>query len=291
MVGVSRKSLFIAMIPFVLMVCVLVVCSLWTVSTSFTNFALIGKAAKNPEFVGLKNYQNLFRTNFLIHSINITGIYTLFSALIGQSLLGFTFAIILRQPQIRFKKFFEAVFVTSWVVPDIVISFMWGAFGSKAGFLNVILSPLGMEPINWITTEPLLTIIIANIWKGTAWSYMLLSASLDTVPPHLNEAASIDGASRWQTLFRITIPYIYQSILVNLLLITIWTFGQFALIYGITGGGPGNATKVISILLYKEAFESFEFGYGTAISLIMTLIIGCFACVYFYFMKKADNNV
>jgi len=273
------------------MVCILVVCSLWTVTVSFTNFALIGKAAKNPEFIGLKNYYNLFRTNFLFHSIKITGLYTLFSALIGQSLLGFSFAIILRQPQIRFKRIFEAMFVISWVIPDIVISFMWGAFASKAGFLNIILSPFGAEPINWITTKPLLTIIIANIWKGTAWSYMLLSASLDTVPPHLSEAASIDGASKWQTLTRITIPYIYQSILVNLLLITIWTFGQFALIYGITGGGPGNATKVISILLYKEAFESFKFGYGTAISIIMTLIIGGFACIYFYFMKKADNHV
>lgn len=279
------------MIPFVIMVSILVFASLWTVSVSFTNYSLIGKAARNPEFVGLKNYFNLFRTNYLLNSIKITGLYTLFSALIGQSLLGLTFAIILRQPGIRFKRLFEALLVISWVVPDIVISFMWGAFASKSGFLNVILSPFGFEPFNWITNKPLLTIIIANIWKGTAWSYMLLSASLDTVPSHLREAAAIDGASKWQTLIKVTIPYIYQSILVNLLLVTIWTFGQFALIYGITGGGPGNATKVISILLYKEAFESFKFGYGTAISIIMTIIIGFFACIYFYFMKKGENHV
>ncbi len=279
------------MIPFMVMVLILVSCSLWTVVVSFSNYALIGKAAKYPEFVGLKNYMNLFRTNSLFHSLKITSLYTLFSALVGQTLLGLIFALMLRQPGIRGKKIFEALFVVSWVIPDIVISFMWGAFASKAGFLNVLLSPFGFEPFNWITTKPLLTIIVANIWKGTAWSYMLFSASLDTVPPHLKEAASIDGASRWQTLIKVVIPYIYQSILVNLLLVTIWTFGQFALIYGITGGGPGNSTKVISILLYKEAFESFQFGYGTAISIIMTLIIGGISLIYFHYMKKADSNV
>ncbi len=291
MVGVSRKSLVVTMIPFMIMIAILVLCAMWTVSVSFTNFALIGKAAKEPVFVGMKNYIKLIRTYSFFDSLKVTIIYTLFSALVGQSLLGLIFAILLRQPGIRFKKFFEGLLVISWVIPDIVISFMWGAFASKSGFLNVIISPLGFEPFNWITTNPLLTVIIANIWKGTAWSYMLLSAALDTVPPHLKEAANIDGASKFQTLTRVTIPYIYQSILVNLLLITIWTFGQFALIYGITGGGPGSATKVISILLYKEAFESFQFGYGTAISLLMTIIIGAFACIYFYYMRKVENDI
>ncbi len=288
-VGLSKRSLYISLIPFALFILLLVFCVLWAIAISFTNKSLIGISAVHPRFIGILNYAKLLRHPDFINSLKVTFSFTFISAVVGQCIIGLLLAVLLRQKHIRFKAFFEVAVLLGWLLPDMVAAFMWGAFASATGFLNTILAPLGMKPINWITVKPLTTVIIANVWKGTAWSYLLFAAALDTIPGELFEAADVDGATAWQKLVLINIPIILPTILVNILLVTIWTFGYFSLIYGMTGGGPGHATEVLSILMYKEAFESFHIGYGSAISISMTIIVGSLSVIYFWGQRRAAD--
>ncbi len=288
-VGLSKRSLYFALIPFGLFILLLVFCVLWAIAISFTNKSLIGLSAVHPRFIGFLNYAKLLRHPDFINSLRVTFSFTFISAVLGQCVIGLLLAVLLKQKHIRFKAFFEVTILLGWLLPDMVAAFMWGAFASATGFLNAILAPLGMKPINWITVKPLTTVIIANVWKGTAWSYLLFAAALDTIPGELFEAADVDGATAWQKLVLINIPIILPTILVNILLVTIWTFGYFSLIYGMTGGGPGHATEVLSILMYKEAFESFHIGYGSAISISMTIIVGSLSVIYFWGQRRAAD--
>ena len=288
-VGLSKKSLYVSLVPFVLFIGLLVFCVVWAVVISFTDKSLIGAAAANPRFIGLHNYAKLLRHPDFLNSLKVTFSFTFVSSVLGQCVIGLFLAVMLKQKTIRMKPLLEIAVLLGWLLPDMVAAFMWGAFSSATGFLNVVLSPLGIDPINWITVKPLTTVIIANIWKGTAWSYLLFAAALDTIPGELFEAADVDGATAWQKLTLINIPIILPTILVNILLITIWTFGYFSLIYGMTGGGPGHATEVLSILMYKEAFESFRIGYGSAISISMTIIVGSLSVIYFWGQRRAAD--
>lgn len=288
-VGLSRKNLYISLIPFILFITLLVFCVIWAIAVSFTDKSLIGAAAVHPSFIGLRNYAKLLNHPDFINSLKVTFSFTFISAVLGQCVIGLLLAVMLKQKNIRMKPFFEVAVLLGWLLPDMVAAFMWGAFASATGFLNVVLSPLGVNPINWISVNPLTTVIIANVWKGTAWSYLLFAAALDTIPGELFEAADVDGATAWQKLVLINIPIILPTILVNILLITIWTFGYFSLIYGMTGGGPGHSTEVLSILMYKEAFESFRIGYGSAISISMTIIVGSLSVIYFWGQRRAAD--
>ncbi len=290
-VGVSKRPLIVMLIPFFLFVALLILCVFWTLGISFTDKALLGLAAIHPKFVGFKNYLRLITHPDFLNSMKVTVIFTFSSAIVGQCILGLLLAVALKNKKIRLKPIYEIAILLGWLLPDMVAAFMWGAFASGSGFLNVVLAPLGIKPVNWITTKPLITVIIANIWKGTAWSYLLFAAALDTIPRELFEAADVDGASALQRLFYVSIPILLPTILVNILLVTIWTFGYFSLIYGMTGGGPGHSTEVISILMYKEAFDSFHIGYGSAISISMTIMVGFMSIFYFWGQRRTEDVV
>jgi multiple sugar transport system permease protein len=288
-VGMSKRPMLWIMLPFIILISVLLVCVVWTVFTSFTDKALIGKAAIYPSFIGIKNYTRLLHHPSFLNSLKVSMIFSVCSGILGQSVIGLALAVSLKKKR-KGRSFLEFSVLMGWLIPDIVAAFMWGAFASKSGFLNtVFLVPFGLNPINWLTSNPLMIIIIANIWKGTAWSYLLFSAALDTIPEELFEACIADGAGVWQKFTNVTFPLIFPKIIMNLLLITIWTFGYFPLVYGITGGGPGHATEILPILMYKEAFESFNIGYGSAISIVMALIVGSFSFIYFIALKRTED--
>ncbi len=100
--------------------------------------------------------------------------------------------------------------------------------------------------------------IVANVWKGTAWSYLLFTAALDSVSREVVEAAQVDGATRMQRIWLVILPIIRPHIATNMLFITIWTFTYFPLIYAMTGGGPGRQTEVLSVFMYHQAFRRRE---------------------------------
>lgn len=239
---------------------------------SFTNLALTGEAAKELKFVGFDNYARMFQDPTVRVSIWNTLIFLIGSAVIGQQVLGFLIALLMKHKSKVFRRVIGTIVLAGWVTPEIVCALCLYSFFGDEGTLNAILSFFGISAVTWLYTVPMLTIILANIWHGTAFSMLVFQAALDDVPNEIEEAAVVDGASRLQILFRITIPYIKETITTNMMLVTLQTLGVFGLIYAMTGGGPGTSTTTLPIFMYNQAFVNYQLGYGTAISLLLLLI-------------------
>ncbi|MNW60771.1 Lactose transport system permease protein LacF [compost metagenome] len=160
------------------------------------------------------------------------------------------------------------------------MAFCMVAFFSDNGSLNQILGWFGVSPISWLFSFPMVSVIIANIWHGTAFSMMVYQSALDDIPKEVEEAAIIDSATGFQIVRHITIPMVKGSIVTNMMLVTLQTLGVFTLIYTMTGGGPGTSTQTLPIFMYNQAFVNYQFGYGTAISLVL-LFIGIIASLFY----------
>jgi multiple sugar transport system permease protein len=129
------------------------------------------------------------------------------------------------------------------------------------------------------------SVIIANIWRGTAFSMMVFQAALDDVPREVEEAAALDGATRWGVIRHVTIPMVRGTIGTNMMLVTLQTLGVFTLIFTMTGGGPGDRTMTLPVFMYNQAFISFRLGYGTAISLVLLVVGIIFSLVYMKLLR------
>lgn len=274
-------------LPAALFISVLVYFAGWAITFSFTDLETIGRKSVNWDWVGLKNYIRLFTRQGFLQSLWVTVIFTFFSAVIGQTIIGFLLAVALRGKRGLLKTTVEVSIMLGWLLPDIVAAFLWSASASQTGLINrVIIEPLGFAPINFMNDYALIVVIIANTWKGSAWSYLLFSAALDAVPKEIIEAAKVDGTTPIQRLWKVVIPMIRPHIATNMLFITIWTFTYFPLIYALTGGGPGNDTNVLAIFLYQTSFDVHRLGYGSAISVAMLLIVGALSIFYLRLLKE-----
>ncbi|SNY92208.1 multiple sugar transport system permease protein [Cohaesibacter sp. ES.047] len=283
----SLPVLVLAAIPALIFVGILLYFTGWAFFFSFTDLSLVGRKSVDWSFVGFENYERLFRRRGFLESLVTTLNFTFFSAIIGQSVLGFGLAAVLRNLRGSMRTSLEVALMLGWLLPDIVAAFLWSATTSKTGLVNqVIMQPLGFEPINFINDYALQVVILANIWKGTAWSYLLYSAALDNVSRDIIEAAKVDGASALQSIRRVILPIIKPHIGTNMLFITIWTFTYFPLIYALTGGGPGRQTQVLSIFLYRQSFGVGKLGYGSAISVAMLLIVAFLSLFYLRLLKE-----
>ncbi|WP_397368787.1 carbohydrate ABC transporter permease [Paenibacillus anseongensis] len=239
---------------------------------SFTNLALTGESAKQLKFVGFDNYVRMFADPTVRVSIWNTLVFLIGSAVIGQQVLGFLIAILMKRKNKTFRRVIGTVVLAGWVTPEIVCALCLYSFFGDEGTLNAILSTVGIPTVTWLYTVPMLTIILANVWHGTAFSMLVFQAALDDVPKEIEEAALVDGASRWKILTSIILPYIKGTITTNAMLVTLQTLGVFGLIYAMTGGGPGTATTTLPIFMYNQAFINYQLGYGTAISLLLLLL-------------------
>lgn len=252
---------------------------------AFTNMALTGATAAKTEFIGFENFKYMFQDTNFRTSVWNTLIFLIFSAVIGQQVMGFIIAVLMNGRKQWFRSVIGSIVIAGWVAPEVVCAFVWFAFLNDTGTVNTVIESLGIKPIAWLYTFPMVSVIIANIWHGTAFSMMVFQAALGDVPKEVEESAMIDGASAWQRMIRITLPMIMGSVTTNMVLVTLQTLGSFTLIYALTGGGPGMATETLPIYMYHQAFVNYQLGYGTAISL-MLLVIGIVASLLYMRMLK-----
>lgn len=277
----------LALLPAILLIGALLYFTAWAFTFSFTDLALVGRKSVEWSWVGLENFERLFIRKGFLDSLWTTIIFVFFSAIVGQSVLGFLLATALRNRYSTLKTVVEVCIMLGWLLPDIVAAFLWSATTSQTGLINsLIIVPLGLKPINFINDYALPVVTIANIWKGTAWSYLLFSAALDSVSREIVEAAKIDGASPLQRTWLVILPIIRPHIATNMLFITIWTFTYFPLIFAMTGGGPGRQTETLAVFLYNQSFSRGNLGFGSAISVAMLLIVGALSLVYLRMLRE-----
>ena len=258
--------------------------ALWAIYASFTNMALVGADAATPRFVGLSNYQQLFRDPDFLTVLRNSVAFVVGSAVIGQFVLGLVLALLLEHAEQRgFKggNLVYAAVLLAWVDPTLIAGFLWAAmFDFYYGTLNVALKAVGLPPQPWLADNAMLAVIIANTWRGTAFTMLIFISGLKTIPAEIYEAARVDGANAWRRFWDHTLPNLKYIALLALLNITIATLGAFVLILGLTGGGPGIRTEVISLYAYHTAFQARQIGYGSAIAMIMLAINFLFAGIY-----------
>lgn len=253
---------------------------------SFTNLALTGEAAKELKFIGFDNYVRMFEDPTVRISIWNTLIFLIGSAVVGQQVLGFLIALLMKRKNKTFRRIIGTIVLAGWVTPEIVCALCLYSFFGDEGTLNAIIAFFGFSEVTWLFTVPMFTIVLANIWHGTAFSMLVFQAALDDVPNEIEEAAVVDGASKWKIFTRIIVPYIKGSITTNMMLVTLQTLGVFGLIYAMTGGGPGTSTTTLPIFMYNQAFVNYQLGYGTAISLLLLLIGIVLSLLYVRSMKE-----
>lgn len=247
---------------------------------SLTDAELTGSNSVNPQFIGLANYVDVLTDPLTWKSVGLTLVFLVGSAIIGQNVVGIAVALMLEEASNWVQAVVKTVIVASWVLPEIVAAYVMYAFFADGGTLNTVGKLIGIPEFSWLFTFPMLSIVLANVWRGTAFSLLIYSAALSNVDPQLREAAEIDGASWMQRTVRVTLPVIGQTIMTNLMLITLQTLAAFTLIWVMTAGGPGTSTTTLPVLAYQEAFKFGEIGKGTALSVLLLAIGAIFSLVY-----------
>mgnify|MGYP001170020682 FL=1 len=249
---------------------------LCTVYYSFFNISLASINKLKP--AGWGNYIKLFtRTSpeFFSQILPATFIYVA-GSVIGQIGFGLILALLLNQKFLKGREIFRAIIILPWVVSSIIIAISWRfMYEPRLGIINHILLLLGINSTpTWLNDEKLVMpcLIVANIWHGMPFSFIIQTSGLQSISEDVIEAATVDGATSPQKLRYITLPLIRQFLVLNLILTSINTINSFDLIYAMTNGGPLYRTEVISVYMYHRAFNFGYLGEGSAISTIIFLI-------------------
>lgn len=246
---------------------------------SFADSSLTGSSAAKASFIGLKNYRDLASTPTFANAIILTIAFVFFSAIAGQNVMGMCFALLIRSASRRLRSIVGTIVVISWVLLEVVEGFAIYAFARRDGTFNEILNFLGLNGPDWKYSFLTLVVILANVWRGTAFSMLSYSAALSPIPTEMVEAAAVDGASGLRRFKTVVIPMIRRNIATTSMLIILQTLSVFTLIYTITGGGPNDSSTTLPILAYQQAFAFGAIRYGTAIGTIVLLVRGFFSII------------
>lgn len=259
---------------------------------SFTNATLL-----NPDYdYTLRSYEALLRNSNLRGLLWITFVFVV-ASVIFQLLLGLLIALALNRGHNRNLpgvSVVRVIILSSWIVPGVAAGIVWQLIFSEAsyGFLNSILKDVGLPAVKWLSRPDMAiwSAVIANIWRGTAFSMILLYAGLLVIPKSLYEAAQVDGASAWRQFWYVTLPQLRPILLINTILISIFTLNTFDLILALTGGGPGRATEVLSLYAYNLVFRNFDLANGSVVAVVLLLISVIFTIFYIRLLPKESDT-
>lgn len=233
------------------------------------------------DFIGLENYAKAFGDTEVWSVLGRSLIWT-----VGGVFLQFVVAMagaLLLGNVVR-GRWLRAVFVLPWATPMVVGSLAWKLMYQQNGLVNQILAGVGLGDLQhaWLADPKtaLGAVILANVWRGFPFIMIMLISGMVSIPEEVYEASAVDGAGFWRTFTSVTLPMLKPAILTSTLMALIWTFNSFSNIYVLTGGGPAGATDILTTFVYKEAFSSFNFGYASALSMILFVIVAAGSSLY-----------
>lgn len=236
-----------------------------------------------PNFIGFTYYQQFLTEKRMWTSMWNTVVFTVISVFV-ELVLGLWIALLINK-QFKGRGLVRASVLIPWAIPTVISAMMWKfMYDGQNGIVAYLFAQIGLVPdmASLLTTKAgaMFSVIFADVWKTTPFMALLLFAGLQTIPQSLYEAADVDGASKSQQFFRITLPLLKPTILVALLFRTLDAFRVFDLVYVLTGGGPANSTETISIYAYKTMFAQMNFGAGSALSVIVFLCVALISIGY-----------
>lgn len=222
------------------------------------------------EFVGLQNFIDIAKDPIFWKSVK-NNIFVVIASVFGQIPIALGLALLLNR-KLKGAKIFRTIGFMPVVISTVVISLTWNMLlNSEFGFVNQLLKVIGLESWaqNWLGDPKLamISVCITIIWQFVGLYFIIFLAALQNVPGEVLEAAEIDGASGWKRTLFITIPMIWDTIILAVILCISGSLKTFDLIYVMTNGGPAHSTEVMAIYMYEKTFSSMKYGYGSAVSL------------------------
>jgi len=249
--------------------------------------------ARQSQFVGLDNYLQVLTDPVFTRALENTGFFVGASVL-AHFALGLAFALLLNSPLLagRVRALFRLVYILPWLFTTAITAVLWRMLLNPNGVVNYGLGALGAVDgqVEWLSDPRLAlpTVTFINIWSGYPFFMVSLLAGLQGIPKDLYEAARVDGASAWQQFRSVTLPQLRPIIISMALLDVIWTSQQFALIWMTTGGGPVDATEMLSTYTYKLPFADFDFAVASASAVVVLALSLVLAVLYVRHQKARD---
>ncbi|UEM18620.1 sugar ABC transporter permease [Skermanella mucosa] len=236
-------------------------------------------------FIGLENYQSLFRDSMFWLAVSNTVLYTVI-ATIGKFALGLWLALLLNN-HLPAKALIRSIILVPWIVPTVLSALaFWWIYDPQFSIISWALTEMGLidQYIDFLGTpnNARASLIAANIWRGIPFVAICLLAGLQTISPSLYEAAALDGASAWQRFRHVTLPMLMPILAVVMTFSILFTFTDFQLIYAITRGGPAGTTHLMATLAFQRAIPGGQLGEGAAIAVAMIPFL-VFATLFSYF--------
>lgn len=226
------------------------------------------------KWAGLSNYTKIFTNDpDFIQSMKVTVVYAAVTLPLGL-VLGLAISLLLNM-KIRGMNIYRTLFYVPAVLPGVAVTLLWvWIFNPEFGLVNYILSLVGIHGPRWFFSPrwALPGLMLMSLW-GVGGGAVIYLAGLQNIPPHLYEAAEVDGASRWQRFWKITIPLLTPTLFFQLVMGLIGSFQAFVASYVATGGGPLKSTFFYMLYIYNTAFRSLRMGYGSALAWILTILI------------------
>lgn len=282
-----RKDFLVFMLPsLIALMMVLAVPLAYSLVTSFFNTNL-----KHPglgDFVGLQNYIEVLQDQYFMKSVGTTLFFTV-GVVVIEFLVGLAISLLLNNIQ-KARNFFFTIIIVPMMITPIAVGLIWRLLlHSDLGIINYLLSLIGITGKAWLADSSIAlgTVMFIDIWQNVPYMVLVILAGLVTLPTDPYEAAAIDGATRVQSFFSLTVPMMMPTFSVVLLLRSITALKTYDLIFVLTRGGPGTTTEVISYHIYQQAFRYLEIGKAAAMSYLLLLLI---VPIAFFFIRISRNR-
>jgi arabinogalactan oligomer/maltooligosaccharide transport system permease protein len=235
-------------------------------------------------FVGIANYRNIllcqeggcFQPLSFYYTLLVTLLWTAANVTL-HVLIGCGLALLLRDPLLKLRSVYRVLLIVPWAIPNYITALIWkGMFNRQFGAINAILQSLGLQPVSFFTSfaTALSANIATNVWLGFPFMMVVALGNLAQLPVEIEEAARLDGATRWQSLRHIVWPLLWPSMLPSVLLGAVWTFNMFNVVFLVSGGEPDGATDILVSQAYRWAFSrGHRYGYAAAYAVLIFLIL------------------
>jgi len=284
--AIARRPYLLFIVPSVVYVAAFTLYpAIYSVYISFTN---LNFGYVDSRFVGLDNYRRLIEWPYLPRVLGNTAIFV-FAVSAIQICLGFAVALVLNQ-RLPFRRTVRSIAILPWILPSIVIALLFQQLfsGSRLGIVNAVLANFGVETHIWLAdpTTSLSIMIGALVWRGLPLTIIILLGGLQTIPRDVQEAAVIDGATRSQSFFHVTLPLMKPILLVNLIWITSGNLNHLDIPFGLTGGGPSHRSEVLAVTLFDQGFHLLDAGFAATVATLMLVLNLVMTFIYIRILRS-----
>ena len=246
---------------------------------------------QETRFIGLRNFLDLFHHESFVIALKNTFVYAV--TFVPLTLVTALAVAVLLNQKLKAVKVYRAIFFMPYISSAVAISYVWAALLNPiSGPVNMFLEAIGVvNPPMWLSSTKwaMFTVVLISVWKNFGYYSIIYLASLQGVPKHLEEAAMIDGAGKWQIFRNVTLPELAPVTFFCLIMALISSFKVFDQVYVLTEGGPGQATTTLVQYIYSNTFQNYRMGYGAAAAVVLFLIIFAVTLIQYRGQHKLND--